>query len=101
MGQIPWRRAWQTTPAFLLEESHGEGSLAGYNTQACKESDTTERVTLSLSGQYTCFPTGQAVTPVFKNSQTPWGGLVKKHRRGYEKVRVKVKQLRPLPGAQN
>ena len=28
---IPWRRAWQPTPAFLPGESHGQRSLAGYS----------------------------------------------------------------------
>ena len=27
--KIPWRRAWQSTPLFLLRESHGQKSLAG------------------------------------------------------------------------
>ena len=31
-----------TTPAFLLGESHGQRNLAGYSPQSCKESDTTE-----------------------------------------------------------
>ena len=31
LGKIPWRRAWQPTPVFLPEESHGQGSLAGYS----------------------------------------------------------------------
>ena len=31
VGKIPWRRAWQHTAVFLSEESHGQGSLAGYN----------------------------------------------------------------------
>ena len=26
VGKIPWRRAWQPTPAFLLEKSHGRGA---------------------------------------------------------------------------
>ena len=30
VGKIPWRRAWQPTPVFLPEESHGERSLVGY-----------------------------------------------------------------------
>ena len=30
VGKIPWRRAWQPTPIFLLGESHGQRSLAGY-----------------------------------------------------------------------
>ena len=25
--KIPWRKAWQPTPAFLLRESHGQRSL--------------------------------------------------------------------------
>ena len=28
--KIPWRRAWQPTPAFLPGESHGPRSLAGH-----------------------------------------------------------------------
>ena len=27
VGKIPWRRAWQCTPVFLLGESHGQRSL--------------------------------------------------------------------------
>ena len=30
-GKIPWMRAWQPTPVFLLGESHGQRSLASYN----------------------------------------------------------------------
>ena len=30
VGKIPWRRAWQPTPVFLLGESHGQRSLMGY-----------------------------------------------------------------------
>ena len=28
--KVPWRRAWQRTPVFLLGESHGQRSLEGY-----------------------------------------------------------------------
>ena len=31
VGKIPWKRAWQPTPAFLPGESHGQRSLAGYS----------------------------------------------------------------------
>ena len=31
VGKIPWRRAWQLTPVFLPEESHGPKNLAGYS----------------------------------------------------------------------
>ena len=38
---------WQPTPVFLPGESHGQRSLAGYCPWSCKESDMTERLTLS------------------------------------------------------
>ena len=41
-GKIPWRRAWQPTPVFLPEESHGQRSLAGYSPQGHKQSDMTK-----------------------------------------------------------
>ena len=31
VGKIPWRRKWQTTPVFLLGESRGQRSPAGYS----------------------------------------------------------------------
>ena len=40
--RVPWRRAWQPTPAFLPGESHGQRSLVGYGPQGHKETDTTE-----------------------------------------------------------
>ena len=45
--KIPWRREWQPTSTFLPRESHGQRSLAGYGPWSHKESDTTERLTLS------------------------------------------------------
>ena len=42
VGKIPWRRAWQPTPVFLLENAHGQGSLVGYCPYSCTESDRTE-----------------------------------------------------------
>ena len=42
VGKIPWRRAWQPTPVFLLGESHGQRRLAGYSPQGRKESDVIE-----------------------------------------------------------
>ena len=46
-GSIPGS-AWLPTPVFLAEKSHGQRNLAGYSAWGCKESDTTEQVTLSL-----------------------------------------------------
>ena len=46
---------WQPIPVFLPGEFHGQRSLAGYTPWGPKESDTTERLTLSLSLFVACF----------------------------------------------
>ena len=46
--EIPWRREWQPTPVFLPGGFLGQRSLAGYSPCGRKESDMTERLTLSL-----------------------------------------------------
>ena len=46
---LPWRREWLPSPVFLPEESHGQRSLMSYSPWGCKESDTTEQLTLLLS----------------------------------------------------
>ena len=43
VGKIPWRKAWQATPAFLSAESHAQRSLAGYSPWGRKELDMTEQ----------------------------------------------------------
>ena len=40
--KIPWRRAWQSTPVFLLGESHGQRRLADYSPQGRNELNMTE-----------------------------------------------------------
>ena len=47
VGKIPLSKEWKPTPVFLPGDSHGQRSLEGYSPQGCKESDTTERLTLS------------------------------------------------------
>ena len=47
-GRSPWRSKWQTTPVFLLGEFHGQKNLSGYSPWGHKESDTSERLTLSV-----------------------------------------------------
>ena len=47
-GKIPWIREWQPTPVILPGKCHGQRSLAGYSPWVTG-SDTTERLTLSLS----------------------------------------------------
>ena len=53
-----WRRKWQPTPVFLPGEFYGQRSLAGNSLWSGKESDTTERPTLSLSLKCLGFPGG-------------------------------------------
>ena len=48
LGKISWRREWLPTPVFLPGEFQGQRSLVGYSPWGCKESDTTEWLTLSL-----------------------------------------------------
>ena len=53
VGKIPWRRAWQPTPAFLPGEFHGQRSLVGYSPWSHKESDITEATQQACAGLFT------------------------------------------------
>ena len=44
LRKTPWRRKWQPTPVFLLENFHGQRSLAGYSSWGRKELDMTEHI---------------------------------------------------------
>ena len=44
----PLEKEWQPTPVLLSGEFHGQRSLMDYSPWSHKESDTTERLTLSL-----------------------------------------------------
>ena len=44
VGKIPWRKKWLPTPVFLPGEFHGL-----YSPWGCKELDTTEQLSPSLS----------------------------------------------------
>ena len=44
--EISWRRNWQPTPVFLPGGFHGQRSLVGYYPWGCRQSDTTEQLTL-------------------------------------------------------
>ena len=46
VAEVPWRRKWQPTPAFLPEEFHGQRGLMGYSPCDCNKSGTTERMHL-------------------------------------------------------
>ena len=55
-GFHPWRRKWQPTPIPLPEEFHGQRNLAGNIPWGCKESDTTEWLSLTFRySQCLCF----------------------------------------------
>ena len=54
--KIPWRRKWQPTAVFLPGKPQGQRSLVGYSIWVSKESDTTERLLLSLFINYLCLP---------------------------------------------
>jgi len=41
VGNIPWRRKQQLSPAFLPGKSHGQRNLVGYSSWLCKELDMT------------------------------------------------------------
>ena len=49
---IIWSRKWQPAPIFLPGKFYGQRSLVGYNSQGCKELDTTERVLILPSAVY-------------------------------------------------
>ena len=49
VGNVPWRRGWQSTPVFLPGESNGQRTLADHSPWGRKELHTTERLTLSVS----------------------------------------------------
>ena len=45
VGKVLWSRKWQPIPVLLPGKFHGQRSLVGYSTRACKESDMTEHNT--------------------------------------------------------
>ena len=78
--KIPWRRAWQPTPAFWPGESHGRRSLAGYSPWGHKELDTPETT------QHACIHTAVRVSVQRKLTQ---------HHKAAVSVRVSVTKTRP------
>ena len=59
-----WRRKWQPTLVFLPGESHGQRKLAGSSSWGCRESDTTEQLTLSLYIYLRCSQMEQPGSPL-------------------------------------
>ena len=50
LGQEESLEKEMATSVFLPGKSHGQRSLAGYNSWGCKESDTTEQLNVALWG---------------------------------------------------
>ena len=50
--KVPWRRKRPPTPVFSPRKFHGQRSLVAYSPWGCKESDTTEQLTLYLEGRF-------------------------------------------------
>ena len=44
----PWRRKWHPTPVFLPGKSHGQRNLMDCSPWGCKESDTTDRLSMHI-----------------------------------------------------
>ena len=53
-GISPWRRAWQPARIYLLGESHGQRSLAGYSQWCCEEVAHIFFIHSSVNGHLGC-----------------------------------------------
>ena len=77
VGNIPWKRAWQPSPAFLPGESHGQRRLVGYGPWGHKDSDMTEATEqatlghLEYSGSHYCSELGKRETSSLKSAPLP------------------------------
>ena len=92
--KIPWRRKWQPAPVFLPGEFYGQRSLLGYSPWDCKESDTSELITLCCILDTRIFKNEQHLHPacyhVHRNVQ--W-----KYETGNElKIKFLVYKLVPM-----
>ena len=90
VGKSPWRRAWQSTPILLPEESHGQRGLLGYSLQGCKESDMTQRLTNTQSeirdlilstGANHIGRTPHKAATILLLSPASWPGMIENHGR--------------------
>ena len=78
VGKIPSRRKWQPTPVFLSREYRGQRSLVGYSPWGCKESDTTEQLTLhAMLSFLPYFITGSSATGNQKEIIMSWQPFIR------------------------
>ena len=87
--KIPWRREWLPSPVSLPGDFHGQRNLLGCSPWGGKESDTTERLTLSVSFFHCSLNRFVICNKIFKNLINS-----KKHRVSLKK-RTKSHQLEP------
>ena len=66
----PWKRAWQPTPVFLLGQSHGQRSLAGYVHRVTKSQTWLKWV--SMAWHSTGIRSVQFSHSVMSDFATPW-----------------------------
>ena len=63
LGEVPWRRAWQSTPVLLPGGPHGQRSLVGYSPWGFKQQDTTEAAEhVCVLNRWPCPPETSAPT---------------------------------------
>ena len=72
VGKIPWKRERLPTPVFLPREFPGQRSLAGYSPQGHKESDTTERLSLSLLSSIITLNVNGLNVPIRRHRPADW-----------------------------
>ena len=99
LGRSPGEREWLPTPVFLPGEFHGQRSLVGYSPWGCKESETTERLTLFGTAVINLNPCllpiyslGLRVKPLFLF--TKFKLKTKPHKLGHVKMKDTMKRNR-------
>ena len=71
VGEIPWRRAWQSTLVLLPRESHGWRSLVGYSPEGHRELDTTEATVNAHTHIHSC-TYAHTYTHIRTHTRTYW-----------------------------
>ena len=86
--KIPWRKKWQPTPIFLPGKSHEQRSLMSYSPWGCKESDTTEG--LSIHTQHLLSALSTLITLLYlSSSQQFWNRALNSSNTVRRKVSVR------------
>ena len=72
VGKIPWRREWQPSLIFSPGKYHRQRNLMGYSPWGCRESDTTERLTLSRGTNTGSLPATLTQPESSRCRSAPW-----------------------------